>query len=94
MPGEHETFGLVALEAAACGTPVAACSTAPALHAIGALGHGFVPGDADDLDRAIAAARAAGAGGIDFQEAAMIAWRHGWQRVLRAETASLRDLVG
>jgi hypothetical protein len=24
----------------------------------------------------------------------MIAWRHGWQRVLRAETASLRDLVG
>ena len=59
MPGEHETFGLVALEAAACGTPVAACSTAPALHAIGALGHGFVPGDPDDLDRAIAAARAA-----------------------------------
>jgi hypothetical protein len=42
MPGEHETFGLVALEAAACATPVAACSTAPALHAIGTLGHGFV----------------------------------------------------
>ena len=59
MPGEHETFGLVALEAAACGTPVAACSTAPALPAIGALGHGFVPGDPDGLDRAIAAARAA-----------------------------------
>ena len=78
MPGEHETFGLVALEAAACGTPVAACSTAPALHAIGALGHGFVPGDPDDLDRAIAAAREAVP---DVQEAAMIGWRHGWQRV-------------
>jgi alpha-1,6-mannosyltransferase len=91
MPGEHETFGLVALEAAACGTPVAACSTAPALHAIGALGHGFVPGDPDDLDRAIAAARAAEP---DVQEAAMIGWRHGWQRAFRAETAALRDLVG
>jgi alpha-1,6-mannosyltransferase len=94
MPGEHETFGLVALEAAACGTPVAACSTAPALHAIGTLGHGFVPGDPEDLDRAIAAARDAGVGGTDFQEAAMIAWRHGWQRAFQAETSALRDLVG
>ncbi|HWH94108.1 MAG TPA: glycosyltransferase [Baekduia sp.] len=94
MPGEYETFGLVALEAAACGTPVAACSTAPALHAIGTLGHGFVPADPDDLDGAIAAAMAAGAAGGDVQEAAMIAWRHGWDRVLRAETASLRELVG
>jgi len=91
MPGEHETFGLVALEAAACATPVAACSTAPALHAIGVLGHGFVPGDPQDMDRAIAAARAAVP---DLQEAAMIAWRHGWSRVFRAETAALRDLAG
>jgi glycosyltransferase involved in cell wall biosynthesis len=90
MPGEHETFGLVALEAAACGTPVAACSTAPALQAIGALGHGFVPADPDDLDRTIAQARAAEP---DPQEAAMVARRHRWDRVLRAETAALRDLV-
>jgi alpha-1,6-mannosyltransferase len=90
MPGEHETFGLVALEAAACGTPVAACSTAPALHAIGTLGHGFVPGDPQDMDRAIAAARAAEP---DLAEAAMVGWRHRWDRVLRAETASLRELV-
>jgi alpha-1,6-mannosyltransferase len=91
MPGEHETFGLVALEAAACGTPVAACWTAPAVHAIGRLGHGFAPGDADDLGRAIAAARAAGP---DPQEAASIGWRHRWDRVFRDETAALRDLVG
>jgi alpha-1,6-mannosyltransferase len=91
MPGEHETFGLVALEAAACGTPVAACSTAPALHAIGTLGHGFVPADPGDLDRAIAGAYAADR---DAQEAAMVAWRHRWDRVFRAETASLRDLAG
>ncbi len=30
----------------------------------------------------------------DPQEAAMIGWRYGWQRIFRAETASLRDLVG
>ncbi|HWI72449.1 MAG TPA: hypothetical protein VNT55_10870, partial [Baekduia sp.] len=74
-----------------CGTPVAACSTAPALHAIGPLGHGFVPDDPDDLDRAIAEARAAEQ---DLLEAAMLAWRHRWDRVFRAELASLRDLVG
>jgi alpha-1,6-mannosyltransferase len=91
MPGEHETFGLVGLEAAACGVPVAACSTAPALHAIGHLGHGFVPGDSDDLDRAIAGARGAPA---DPVGAAALAWRHGWDRVFDAELGSLRELLG
>ena len=90
MPGEHETFGLVALEAAACGVPVAACSTAPARHAIGHLGHGFVPGDPDDLDRAIAEARDAPA---DLLGAAALGWRHRWDRVFAAELGSLRDLV-
>jgi glycosyltransferase involved in cell wall biosynthesis len=94
MPGEHETFGLVALEAAACGTPVVACSTAPALHAIGGLGHGFVPADPDDLDRAIAAARAPRVAADDAEAAAMLAWRHRWDRTFRAELASLRELVG
>ncbi|HEY4097370.1 MAG TPA: glycosyltransferase, partial [Baekduia sp.] len=91
MPGEHETFGLVALEAAACGVPVAACSTAPARHTIGHLGHGFVPGDPDDLDRAIAEARSAPA---DPLAAATLGWRHRWDRVFRAEQDSLRDLLG
>jgi alpha-1,6-mannosyltransferase len=90
MPGEHETFGLVALEAAACGTPVAACSTAPARHVLGHLGHGFVPGDPDDLDRAIADARAAVP---DPAGAAALAWHHRWDRVLAAELESLTDLV-
>jgi glycosyltransferase involved in cell wall biosynthesis len=90
MPGEHETFGLVALEAAACGTPVAACATAPALQAIGPLGHRFVPGDIDDLGRAIEDARAA----VPSAEAgAALAWRHGWDRVFTAELAALQELV-
>jgi glycosyltransferase involved in cell wall biosynthesis len=90
MPGEHETFGLVALEAAASGAPVAACATAPALHAIGRLGHQFVPGDPEDLDRAIAGARAATP---DPEAAAVLAWRHRWDRVFREEAAALQELV-
>ncbi|MCZ4492016.1 MAG: glycosyltransferase, partial [Conexibacter sp.] len=91
MPGEHEAFGLVALEAAASGASVAACLTAPTLHAIGHLGHGFVPGDPGALDRAIAAARAAPP---DPAGAAALGWRHRWDRVFDAELASLRDLLG
>ena len=37
MPGPHETFGLVALEAAACGTPAVACETAPSARVAGGL---------------------------------------------------------
>ena len=91
MPGEHETFGLVALEAAACGAPVAACATAPALQAIGGAGHQFVPGDPEDLDRAIADARAAAP---DPQSAAVLAWRHRWDRVFREEAEALAELAG
>ena len=90
MPGEYETFGLVALEAAACGAPVAACATAPALHAIGRLAHQFVPGDPEDFDRAIADARAATP---DLEAAAVLAWRHRWDRVFREEAAALQELM-
>lgn len=90
LPGEHETFGLAALEAAACGAPVAACATAPALRAIGTLGHQFVPGDPADLDRAIADARTATR---DLEAAAALAWRHRWERVFAAEVDALQDLV-
>jgi alpha-1,6-mannosyltransferase len=90
MPGEHETFGLVALEAAACGTPVAGCATAPAMPVIGGLGHRFVPGDPADLGRAIEDARAAGP---DPEAGATLAWRHGWDRVFRDELERLEALV-
>ena len=90
VPGEHETFGIVALEAAACGTPVAACATTPALDAIGALGHAFVAGDPDDLARTVSGARAAAA---DPLLGASIAWRQRWERVFRAERQALEGLV-
>ena len=61
MPGPFETFGLVALEAAASGARVVACETAPSAAVIGDLGHTFRAGDAEDLLRAIEEARATGA---------------------------------
>ena len=45
MPGEHETFGLVGLEAAASGARVVCCTTAPSGRALGDLADTFAPGD-------------------------------------------------
>jgi alpha-1,6-mannosyltransferase len=91
MPGEHETFGLVALEAAACGARVVACDTAPSAAALDDLVHTFAPGDTADLAGAIAAARAAP---VDHAAAAALSWRHGWDRVFAAELEHVRELVG
>jgi alpha-1,6-mannosyltransferase len=90
VPGEFEVAGLPALEAAACGTPVVACSTAPALRALGPLGHRFVPADPADLDRAIAGARAAAP---EPEAAAHLRARRAWDRVFADEVRALRELV-
>lgn len=91
MPGEHETFGLVALEAAASGTRVVACDSAPSAEVIGpAHAHTFAAGDTRGLGRAIAAARNANA---DPGAGRRLAGEHSWPRVLEAETAALTELV-
>ena len=59
MPGELETFGLVAFEAAACGASTVACTTAPSARLLGDLVHTFAPGDPTRLLAAIERARAA-----------------------------------
>jgi alpha-1,6-mannosyltransferase len=46
VPGAYETFGLVALEAAASGAAVVASSAVPSAHVAGALVHRFPAGDA------------------------------------------------
>jgi len=90
MPGPFETFGLIALEAAATGTPVAACVTAPATRAAAGLAHPFLPGDPAEMLRAIESARRAG---DDPRAGAELAERHSWERALSQELAAVEDLV-
>jgi alpha-1,6-mannosyltransferase len=91
MPGEHETFGLVALEAAASGARVVACDTAPSAALLGTLVHRYPAGDAGGLAAAIAAARTAQR---EPEAAAALHWRFGWDRLFADELAHLSELVG
>jgi alpha-1,6-mannosyltransferase len=88
MPGRHETFGLVALEAAASGARVVACSTAPSAAVVGALAVTFAPGDGGGLVYAIEQARAQPA---DHEAAARLASASTWESVFETE---MRDLAG
>lgn len=88
MPGEHETFGLVAFEAAASGARVVCCATAPSAGAIGPLAHTFGPRDPGDLAAAIDAAYGTAP---DHAAARALVERHTWPAVLAAE---LSDLTG
>jgi alpha-1,6-mannosyltransferase len=91
MPGELETFGLVAYEAAASGAATVACSTAPSTRALGPLVRTFEPGDVDGLAWAIAAARASEP---DLDAALTFAAEHQWEPVFDRELADLRRLAG
>ncbi len=86
MPGVHETFGLVGLEAAASGARVVACATAPSARECGALAHRFEPGDLRGLVEAIADARWARQ---DLMSAAALAWRMRWAQLFAAEQRGL-----
>ncbi len=90
MPGEFETFGLVAFEAAASGASTVACSTAPAADALGPLAHTFEPGDPTSLLAAIERARAAEPNRL---VAARFAAANRWERAFAAELADLESLV-
>jgi alpha-1,6-mannosyltransferase len=90
-PGAHETFGLVALEAAASGAPVVVADTAPSAALLGSLAHRFRAGDAIDLRHAIREALAAPP---DLEAAAALGERHSWGRAFEAERADLRRLLG
>jgi alpha-1,6-mannosyltransferase len=90
MPGEHETFGLVVLEAAASGASVVACSTAPSAGLMCDRVHSNHPGDIDGLGAAIAGARAAPS---DPPAAAALCFSVGWDRVFADELDDLRELV-
>jgi glycosyltransferase involved in cell wall biosynthesis len=90
MPGPYETFGLVALEAAACGARVVACATAPSARAVAEVAHTFAPGDVRGLAAAIETARGAPR---DPDAARRIADRHTWQRAFESEARDLAELL-
>jgi glycosyltransferase involved in cell wall biosynthesis len=87
MPGAHETFGLVALEAAASGASVVACATAPSATLVGDLAETFAPGDVSGLLAAIERARRRRP---DLRTAAALAAANTWERAFEDE---LRDLA-
>ncbi len=87
MPGPHETFGLVALEAAASGARVVAAESAPSAAIAGPLVHTFEAEDPEDLERAIERAITTAPSSA---AAAKLAERLTWKRVF---TAELHDLA-
>jgi alpha-1,6-mannosyltransferase len=90
LPGAHETFGLAALEAAACGAPVVTATATPAAALIADAVDTFRAGDSADLLRAIERARRRAP---DPAAAAALALRHGWDRIFRAELDDLERLL-
>lgn len=91
MPGEHETFGLVGLEAAASGARTVCCHSAPSGGAVGELAHVFAPGDVAGLAEAIGHARAATP---DHAASTALAARYAWPRLFADELAAMRRLAG
>lgn len=90
LPGPHETFGLAALEAAACGATVVTATATPSRALLGDAVDTFRAGDSADLLRAIEGARRRTP---DPAAAATLAARHGWDSVFSAELADLERLV-
>jgi alpha-1,6-mannosyltransferase len=91
LPGAHETFGLAALEAAACGASVVTAECTPSAALLDGFVETFKPNDHADLARAIDRARAHRP---DPRAAAELAARHGWDAALTAELRDLQRLLG
>ena len=90
-PGPHETFGLVVLEAAACGTRVVACSSTPSAAVAGKLARTFRAENVGDLRRVIVEALDEER---DVRAASELAAALRWERVLGEELEHLELLAG
>ncbi len=90
LPGAHETFGLVALEAAACGAAVVTASATPSAALLDACVERFSAGDPGELLSAITRARARTP---DLRAAGELARMHSWHAALQLELADVRRLV-
>ena len=96
VPSRSETFGLVALEAQACGTPVVAADV-PGLQAVVGAGGTLVPGH-DPADHAAAVvayltdpARAAAARRAGIDAASRASWERTVDRLLRVYAEVVAD---
>jgi alpha-1,6-mannosyltransferase len=90
LPGPHETFGLVALEAAACAAPVVTAHTTPSAPLLDGFIDTFQAASSADLLRAIERARVRVP---DPGAAVALGARHGWDTALAAELADLERLL-
>jgi alpha-1,6-mannosyltransferase len=91
LPGPHETFGLAALEAAACGAPVVTARATPSAILLDGFVETFAAGDVAELAAAIARARQRRP---EPRAAHALAARHSWDAALSAELADLERLLG
>jgi alpha-1,6-mannosyltransferase len=91
LPGAHETFGLAALEAAACATPVVTAEPTPSASLLGGAVDTFRAGDSADLLRAVERARQRLP---DVAGAARLAARHTWENTFAQELSDLDRLLG
>jgi alpha-1,6-mannosyltransferase len=90
LPGAHETFGLVALEAAACAAPVVTAHATPSAALLDGFIDTFQAENSADLLRAIERARVRVP---DPGAAVTLGTRHSWDTALAAELADLERLV-
>lgn len=91
LPGAHETFGLAALEAAACGTTVVTAETTPSASLLSGLVETFPTGDSAALLRALERARTRVPDPVTAQA---LADRHSWERIFAAELDDLERMLG
>jgi alpha-1,6-mannosyltransferase len=89
VPGSHETFGLVALEAAASGAAVVASSAVPSARAAPGQVHVFPAGDAGALAHTIATAVASKP---DLAAATRLGAQLSWRQAFDAEICDLGAL--
>jgi alpha-1,6-mannosyltransferase len=90
QPGPHETFGLVALEAAASGARVVTCDGTPAARVVGGFAETFRPEEPGSLLGAIERARSVPG---DAAAARGLAEALTWESVFVSELADLRRLL-
>ena len=91
LPGAHETFGLAALEAAACATLVVTAAPTPSASLLGGAVETFRAQDSADLLRAIERARHRTP---DPAAAARLVADHAWERTFAQELSDLERLLG